>query len=150
MKNAIDLLDPAPLVVAPALSVKALAAQLLESGRDGAVVMEGEALVGVVTSMDLIFQEKRVHLPSMLTIMDLVIPLGSAQAEAELAKMGGTTVRDIMSAPPRTVGPDAEVDEIASLMVDLHISLVPVVEDGRLLGAITKPSVLRAAFGRPR
>jgi CBS domain-containing protein len=148
MRNALDLLDPAPLVVAPDLSIAELAARLLETGRDGACVMDGDELVGVVTSMDLIYQEKRVHLPSVITIMDLVIPLGSAQAEAELSKIGGTTVREIMSAPPRTVGPQAEVDEIASLMVDLHISLVPVIEDGRLLGAVTKPSVLRAAFGR--
>lgn len=148
MRNAIDLLDPAPLVVGPDLSVADLAARLLEMGRDGACVLEDGVLVGVVTSMDLIYQEKRVHLPSIITIMDLVIPLGSAQAEAELTKMGGTTVREIMSAPPRTVGPQAEVDEIASLMVDLNISMVPVVEDGQLLGAITKPSVLRAAFGR--
>lgn len=148
MKTAIDLLDPRPPTVTPDTTVADLAAHLLETGRDGACVLQDGALVGVVTSMDLIFQEKRVHLPSVLTIMDLVIPLGSAQAEAELAKIGGKTVRDIMSAPPRTVAPDAPIDAVASLMVDQHISLVPVVEDGQLLGAVTKRSVLHAAFGR--
>lgn len=47
-------------------------------------------------------------------------------------------LRDIMSAPPITVGPEASVQEVALLMSGRQISGVPVVsEAGELLGLIT-------------
>ncbi len=148
MQHARDLLDPNPLTVAPDVAVADLARQLIEAGADGACVLEDGRLVGVVTSMDLIFQEKRVHLPSIITIMDLVIPIGTKRAQAELEHITGRTVRDIMSTPPRFVGLDAGLDEVATLMVDEHFTVVPVVDNGRLVGVVTKQKVLAAAFGR--
>lgn len=48
-------------------------------------------------------------------------------------------IRDIMSAPPVTVGPEATVQQVARLMSDKQISGVPVVnEKGELLGVITE------------
>ncbi len=148
MKYARDLLNTAPLVVAPELLVPDLARLLLDHRADGACVVDQGRLVGVVTSMDLIYQEKRVHLPSFVTIMELVVPLGVRRAEHELEKISGRTVRDIMSAQPRTVTRDAPIAVVASLMVDRHITIVPVVDGDRLVGVITKPAVLAAAFGR--
>lgn len=148
MKHARDLLDPHPLTTTPDVSVPDLARKLIDAGADGACVVDGDRLVGVVTSMDLIFQEKRVQLPSIITIMDLVIPIGMRKAEAELERISGATVGEIMSTPPKTVSPEAGLDEVATLMVDQHITIVPVVEDGRLVGVVSKPSILAAAFGR--
>lgn len=48
-------------------------------------------------------------------------------------------LREIMSAPPVTVGPEATVQQVARLMHAKHISGVPVVnEKGELLGVITE------------
>ncbi|EDM77867.1 CBS domain protein [Plesiocystis pacifica SIR-1] len=139
----------APLTVSPDASVRELAETLLREGSEGACVVERGALVGVVTSMDLVFREKRVHLPSVLSIMDFTIPLEPpGRLQRELDKIAGTEVRQIMSASPVVVGPDAGSDAVASAMVDKHITILPVVEDGRLLGMITKPSLLRATFAR--
>lgn len=49
------------------------------------------------------------------------------------------TIRDIMSSPAVTIGPDATVQEVARLMSQRPISGVPVVnEDQELLGIITE------------
>ena len=149
MKTARDLLDPHPLVVGPDLPVAELARQLLAAHADGACVLRDGRLVGVVTSMDLVFREKRVHLPTFVALMDLVIPLGVREAEAELHKVAGGRVAEIMSAAPVTVGPDARLDEIAALMVEQHLTLVPVVEGDALRGVVTKPSLLRATLAPP-
>jgi CBS domain-containing protein len=144
--RARELLDPAPLVVDQATPVRELASLLLSSGAEGACVLESGRLVGVVTAMDLVFQEKDPRLPSLFTFMDAVIPLGWKRVEEELHKIAGVTVGQIMSAHPVTVGPDEDLHRIATLMVERHLSMVPVVEDGLLLGVVDKRRVLKAAF----
>jgi CBS domain-containing protein len=136
-----------PLTVTPDLPVRELVEVLLREHADGACVVEGGQLLGVVTTMDLVFQEKQVHLPSFLAVMDFMIPLEPpARLRHELDKISATRVRDIMSAHPLSIEPETPTAEVASLMVDKHVTIVPVVEHGRLVGMITKPSLLRAVF----
>jgi CBS domain-containing protein len=145
MKTARDILEPAVTVSAD-LPVRELAARLLDAGIDGACVVDGDTLLGVVTTMDLVFKEKQVHLPTMLYILDAVIPLGSARdVDAELHKMAGSTAGDLMTRKVISVGPDAGLDEVATRMVEDHLTLVPVVDAGRLLGVVTKRSLLRGS-----
>lgn len=147
--QARDILIEA-LTVAPECSVRDLAVLLLERGLDGACVVESAELVGVVTTMDLVFQEKQVHLPSVLSFMDFAIPLEPpSRLRAELEKIAGTTVREIMSREPITVGPERPVSEVARMMVDQHLTIVPVLSDmenDKLIGMITKQALLRAVL----
>lgn len=137
-----------PLSVAPETSVRELAELLLRERSDGACVVEDGRLIGVVTTMDLVFQEKQVHLPSILSFMDFAIPLEPPhRLREELDKIAGTSVAEIMSDEPVVVGPLVPMSEVATLMVEESFTLVPVVEDGRLLGVVTKEALLRAAFG---
>nr|WP_255215996.1 CBS domain-containing protein [Pseudenhygromyxa sp. WMMC2535] len=137
------------LIVVPDRSVRELAELLLREGSDGACVVENGKLIGVVTTMDLVFQEKKVHLPSFLSIMDFTIPLEPPdRLRSELDKIAGTKVRALMSGDPITVGPETSSDEIATKMVEEHITILPVVEGGRVLGMITKQALLQAVFKR--
>lgn len=148
MRYAHEIIQPDPVTVSPDLSVTDLARLLLEHDQDGFVVVEEGRVVGVVTAMDLIFQEKRVHLPSFITVMEVVVPVGHRAAVKELEKVTGSTVRDIMTPDPYTVAFDAGLDRIATLMVEKHVSLVPVLKDDVLIGVVTKRDVLRAAFSK--
>ena len=137
------------LTVTPSTSVRSLVELLLSQRSDGACVIDNGALVGVVTTMDLVFQEKRVHLPSVLSFMDFAIPLEPPRKlQDELDKIAGTDVAAIMSGDPITVAASVPMSEVATMMVERHLTLVPVVEDGRLLGVVTKEALLRAAFSR--
>ncbi|EZQ19043.1 CBS domain-containing protein [Pseudomonas sp. G11-1] len=49
----------------------------------------------------------------------------------------GTMVREIMSSPVTTVTPKQSVSECLSLITDLHLRHLPVVEDGRLVGLVS-------------
>ncbi|KIG15456.1 CBS domain protein sometimes clustered with YjeE [Enhygromyxa salina] len=135
------------LTVTPNHSVRALVDLLLQERSDGACVIQDDRLVGVVTTMDLVFQEKRVHLPSILTIMDFAIPLEPpGRLREELDKISGICVDEIMSEEPIVVAPTVPMSDVATLMVEQHLTLVPVVEAGRVLGVVTKEALLRAAF----
>jgi CBS domain-containing protein len=128
-------------------SLRELVELLLREGSDGACVVEDGNLLGVVTSMDLVFQEKKVHLPSLLNFMDFTIPLEPPhRLREELDKISGTKVGEIMSTKPVVVGPNAKMSAVATKMVEKHLTLVPVVDHGKLLGVVTKAALLRAAF----
>jgi len=59
------------------------------------------------------------------------------------------TVRDVMSSPAVTIGPDATSEEIIQCLLAHNISGVPVVdEDGRVLGVVSESDlVLSVAYG---
>jgi CBS domain-containing protein len=146
--HARDILIEA-LTVGPDCSVRDLAVLLLDRGLDGAcVVDQHDELVGVVTTMDLVFQEKQVHLPTILNFLDFAIPLEPpSRLRAELDKIAGTTVQEIMTREPVTIEPERLVSEVARMMVEQHLTIVPVIEDGKLLGMITKQALLRSVLG---
>lgn len=144
MKHVLDVMVDNPPHVSPDLSVHDLAKLLVESGRDGYCVVEDQVLVGIVTAMDLIFQEKALRMPTYFSFLDSVVPMGLERTHAEIRKITGATVRDVMSRDPITVPFDAGLEQVASLMVEKHLTLLPVVREDTLVGEITKLSVLRS------
>lgn len=135
----------APRTVPAHTSVHDVAELLLREHRDGVVVVDPNGhLAGVVTTMDLVFQEKRPRLPTLLVFLDAVIPLGGvARSRTELRKIAAIQVSELMTHPVVTVGPDAPIDEIATRMVEAHLSVLPVVVGDEILGVVTKPALLR-------
>ena len=147
MSFAIELMNREPITVSPDLSVRRLSRLLLDQSLDGVCVVEDGKLVGVVTAMDVIFQERRIAQPAYVRLLNRLIPLAQGR-HASLEKVVGVKVREIMSTEPIGVDFDSSIDEIAALMVDQHITVVPVLNDGALVGVIYKRDVLRAALSR--
>ena len=144
MRTVRDIMEPA-VTVGPDLPVHELAARLVEAGADGAVVVDDGRIVGVVTSMDLVARLKRLHSPSVLRLLDLVIPLPVSHAdEADRRRVAATTTGQLMSDEPRLLAPDALASEAATLMVEEHLSLIPIVANGFLLGVVSRRSILQA------
>ena len=147
MKRAADVMDREILEVSPDIGVHELARRMIEKDVDGACVVEHGRLAGVVTSMDLVFQEKKVHLPTVLAFMDALIPLDfSGRTRKELEKITGGTVRDIMTREVYSASLETPLDEIATRMVEDHLSYVPILDSGAILGAITRRAMLRVAL----
>lgn len=146
MRYASELMNPTPLSVGPELEVEALARLLLKEHADGACVLEGDELVGVVTTMDLIFRETRADSTGAHPIREALFNLIQQKGATDLDKGAGVTVADIMSKPARFVKFDDTLEEVATMMVVQHITVVPVMNKDRLVGVITKPDVLRASF----
>ena len=109
------------------------------------VVDENGDLTGILCQSDLIFQQKNVSLPPILTFLDGIIPLSSSKRlEKELKKIAATTVKEAMVHDPVTVGPETSINKVAALMVEKHFHTIPVVDkDNKLVGIIGKEDVLR-------
>lgn len=144
-KVAREVMEPA-LVVGPELSIGGLARLLVDKDADGVCVIEGGNLVGVATAMDLVYREKEIHGPTVVAVWDLVLQLGFARAQREAEKIGAADVGGLMTREVVTVTGDTPLVEVATRMVEDHLSLVPVLEEGVLVGAVTRRSVVAAVL----
>lgn len=61
----------------------------------------------------------------------------------------GRYVKDIMTTKVTTVTPDMPVGQIARLLEKRHIKRVPVVDDGKLVGIISRANLLQALAAQP-
>jgi len=115
---------------------------------DRAVALnEAGAVVGMLSSTDLIVRESRVHLPTVVTILGATIELPSQKRrfDEDLEKALGSTVAEVMGDDVHTVGPDDTVETAATLMHEHNVSRLPVVDDeGHLVGIIARGDILRA------
>jgi CBS domain-containing protein len=59
-------------------------------------------------------------------------------------------VRDLMTSPAMVVGPDTSLSELALRFSGERINRLPVVDDGRLIGVVTRGDVLAAVAGTVR
>ncbi|MFZ5564200.1 MAG: CBS domain-containing protein [Thermodesulfobacteriota bacterium] len=149
MIRARDVMTKAVITVSPETDIAQATGILLKNHINGVPVVNKEGrLVGMLCQSDLIVQQKRLPLPSIFTFLDGVFSFSSTKAlEKEVQKIAATTVADAMSAPAVSVGPDATIEEVASLMVEKHFHTIPVVDNGRLVGILGKEDVLKTLAG---
>ena len=131
--------------VKPDTSVKDLATILLERNISGVPVIDDGMLKGIVTESDLIFQNKRLHVPPVITILDSFLFLDNPdRMEQELKKIAGATVGDICSEEVITIEPDTPLDEIATIMTEKSIHTLPVLDEGgAMVGIVGKKDIIR-------
>ncbi|HXV92524.1 MAG TPA: CBS domain-containing protein, partial [Pseudonocardia sp.] len=58
------------------------------------------------------------------------------------------TVESVMTPSPVSVRPEDDLADVVALMLDAGIRSVPVVDDGRLVGILSRRDVLRAVAHR--
>ena len=146
MLTARQLMTKNVITVTGETPVRELAKILSDNNISGAPVLDDKAMViGVVTESDLIDQNKKVHIPTVVAILDSFIFLESPnKMEKELKKMAGITVEDIFAHEVISVQQDTPLDEVATLMAEKKIHTLPVIDGEKLVGVIGKSDIIRA------
>lgn len=125
------------VTLAPDMPIPQIVRVFRSLGISGAPVLEEGKVIGIVTAIDLIARHARPHLPIYLPLLDAKIPLrGQREHQEILRHILGLTARDIMTSPAITIDADADVEEVATRMVESRVSTLPVLEGGRLVGII--------------
>lgn len=134
------------ITVSKSTSVKDLARILVANNISGVpVIDENGVLVGIVTESDLIFQNKKLQIPPVITILDSFLFLHTPEKmEKEMMKIAGASVSDIYTSEVITISPGTPLDEIATMMTDKKIHTLPVVTGNRkMVGIVGKKDLLR-------
>ncbi len=145
MLTAKEIMSRNVTTVTEDTSVRELASILASHKISGAPVVNDQGeIIGVVTENDLIDQNKKVHIPTVMAILDSFIFLESpGRLEKELKKMTGTQVKDIYSSELVTVQEDTPLDELATVMAEKKIHTLPVLAGKKLVGVIGKTDIIK-------
>ena len=150
MLKAKDIMRTGVPTVPPDMTVEALGRMFIEQNITGLPVLDGEgALMGMVTENDLISQNKRLHIPTVLRLFDAIIPLESSSSfEKEIKKAAGRTVEDICTRELITVTEETTLEEIATIMSEQGAHHLPVVDPGgSLVGLVDQHDVIKGISG---
>ncbi len=145
MLKAKDIMTTDIISVRGTTPVSELAKLLTSNNISGAPVLnDDDKVIAVVTESDLIDQSKKLHIPTVVTILDSVFYLENPdKMEAEMKKIAGSKVSEICSGSPKTVSSDTQLDEIATIMAEENIHTLPVLEEGKLVGIIGKKDIIK-------
>jgi CBS domain-containing protein len=143
-----DIMDPSPATVTPETPVEEVVRLMREHELPGVPVVDDDGrCVGIVTEADLVLPDDQgdLHIPHYVNLFGGTVFLEPlSRFEHRLRKAFASDAADMMTRRPDTVGPDTTVRDAARLIHDSGHNRLPVVEDGRLVGVVTRVDVLGA------
>jgi CBS domain-containing protein len=126
--------------VTPDTSIKDAAVLLSERGISGVPVCDADgAVVGVLSEADLLVKQGGPRKVSGGLFAWLV----DTASAPDVAKLQARTAGEAMTSPAITIEASAPVAEAARTMVDRGVNRLPVVEDGALVGIVTRADLVR-------
>ena len=148
MPLARDIMKRDVISVSPDMTVEELGRLFIEKNISGApVVNENGDIRGMVTENDLVAQDKRLHIPTLLRLFDAYIALEPPSLiKEELRKMSARTVDEICTREVISVGGEAQMEDVATIMTEKRVHIVPVVKGKKLLGIIGRHEIIKAAL----
>jgi CBS domain-containing protein len=146
MLTAKDIMTKGVITVKLDTPLAELSNILVKSNISGVpVVDDAGLLVGIVTENDLISQNKRLHIPTVVSFLDAAIYLESSKRfEQDVKRMTATTVGEICSRKVITVTEETPLIDIATIMTEKKVHLLPVVKHTTIVGIIGKHDVVKA------
>jgi CBS domain-containing protein len=141
--KAHDVMTWGAITVEPEASVARAVRLMLQNKISGLPVVDANGqLVGMVTEGDFLRRgelgtERR--RPRWLEFL-----LGPGRLAAEYVQSSGRKVSEIMTLEVQTITPETPLDEVVRLMERHRIKRLPVVQDGKLVGIVSRANLLHA------
>lgn len=133
-----DVMSERLFTATPNMPLQLVAERMLEYGISGMPVVDGDRVLGVVSETDILFKE--CVAPERVGTVDW---LTHYVEDPPQRKLEATTAGEAMTAPAVTISSHRSVADAATLMLELSIDRLPVVDDGRLVGLVTRADLVR-------
>lgn len=131
--HASEIMSAPVYVIEPAENVARARNLMFRHGISRLLVVANDMLTGIITKKDLAYR------------------LRQSEPSWRRRPIDQIPVSVLMVADPITIAPDTTIRDVARLMVNEGVSSLPVVEEGTLIGIVTKSDLMRSALvGRIR
>lgn len=146
MQTVADIMTREVISVKANTTVREMAEIFDKRGFGSLPVLDEEGqLSGIVTASDLIEQGRPLHIPTVISLFDWVIPLESEHSlERDLRKITAQTASELASTDVVTIGPNESVSRAAELMSVHKLHALPVVDGTWLVGMVSRIDIIRA------
>ena len=141
--KAKDVMTHSLVSVAPGEPILQAIARMISHQVSGMPVIDADSrLVGIVTEGDFLRRaETHTEAPRGRWVELL---LGPGSRAEEYVRAHGRTVRDVMSTKVITVGTETPLGEVVRLMEENAIKRIPVVDDGCVVGIVSRADLMFA------
>ena len=145
MLTARDIMTTEIVSVSLDTSLQDLAKKFVDTRFSNLPVLDEDGtLVGVISETDLIEQHKPLHIPTVMTLFDWVFTFGSEKRfQEEVDRVTATTVGELYCKDPIVCSPDDTVRELAILISQHKVHLLPVVEAKKMIGVVARLDLIK-------
>lgn len=150
MKNRTveQFMSPDLVAAKPDMKLAELVALFAEHGvRALPVADDDNRLVGVISESDLFLKEKGVPFSMGQKVPSLLGEAIGRERLDSLERCQQVTVGEVMSTSAITAAKNATLEDVAMLMHERRLALLPVAQDGELVGVVRRISVLKEIYG---
>ncbi len=139
-----EIMEKYPATVAMTSNVQEIAT-LMAKYRNPAlpVVDDEQQLIGIVSECDLLYKKVRPHVPHYVNVLGANIYYGGiGEYNENFHKLLATEARELMTTEVITCTEDMDVEEAASVMIEKHLKVLPVVKNKRLVGTLSRHDII--------
>lgn len=138
-----ELMTEKVLTIGPEAPIKDVAKILVDNGISGLPVCDIEGgVLGVISEGDILYKEHDPAAGHMGWPLGWIVE-GLPNAKGE-AKAKALTARKAMTSPAITIAPHESVSQAARIMCERHVNRLPVVQNEKLVGIVTRADLVRA------
>lgn len=138
-----DVMTSRVVTISPDATVREAAQRMLSKRISGLPVVDGEGkLVGIVTEGDFLRRAEIGTGKKRSLWWDIL--LGPGRLAEEYVQSHGRHIKDVMTPEPYTTTADAALEDVVALMEKREIKRVPVVENGKVIGIVSRSNLIRA------
>ncbi|HIJ80975.1 MAG TPA: CBS domain-containing protein [Desulfuromonadales bacterium] len=146
MLTVADIMTKDVITVKSSTTVREIAGIFDKQHFGSLPVIDDEGNVtGIVTASDLVEQGRPLHIPTVISLFDWVIPLESEQSlEKDLRRITAQTAAELASADVITVTATDPVSMAAEIMSSEKLHALPVVDGKKLIGMVSRIDIIRS------
>ncbi len=146
MVTAQDIMSTDVMTVTTDTTLSEVAKKFIETRYSNLPVLDDEGqLIGIISETDLIEQQRPLHIPTVMTLFDWVFDFGNEKRfKEEVDRVTAVIVGELYSKKPVVCSPDATMRDMAGLMSQHNVHLLPVVDSGKMVGVVARLDLIRA------
>ncbi len=142
-----EIMSSPAITVRSGAEIRDVARLMREHVISGVPVVDASGkLLGLITELDMIARNAPLHQPRYIAVLSAMIPVSLEEVrnyQEQLRQVLATSAMDLMRDEFKTVTPDTPVEDALEIMLDPEVTMLPVIEEGNLVGVVTRTDLVR-------